>query len=68
MRLSDIMSAANLSFYAEVGLVIFFMAFAFVGIHVLRKSAGSWERTRRLPLEDERIVTPRDEVDEGAPS
>jgi hypothetical protein len=54
MRLSDIMSAMHLSSYAEVALVLFMVAFAAIGVQVLRaRESGTWERARHLPLEAE---------------
>lgn len=35
MKLSDIMSAADLAIYAEVGLVLFLLAFMGVVVHVM---------------------------------
>lgn len=54
MKLGDIMSAMQLTSYAEVALVLFMAAFAAIAIHVFRKgSAEAWERARHLPLEPE---------------
>ena len=56
MRLSDIMSAAGLSFYAEVALALFMFAFALVALSVVaRRNRSTWEQARWLPLsEDQR--------------
>ncbi|HET6343359.1 MAG TPA: hypothetical protein VFH51_00450 [Myxococcota bacterium] len=56
MRLSDLMSQMHLTFYPEVGLVMFLGIFAAVVVHVVRGSRGAgWEDVSRLPLtEDER--------------
>ena len=54
MSLSDIMSAAGFSSWAEVGLVISLFTFAGIVAYVFffrRKS--SWEHLRNLPLEDD---------------
>ena len=53
MRLSDIMSAAGLAFYAEVALALFLLAFAAVVASIVsRKYQPTWERARFLPLEE----------------
>ena len=60
MRLSDIMGAAGLSFYAEVALLIFFAVFVAVIIYVLRaKNRETWDRARHMPLDDEHPQQPR---------
>ena len=60
MKLSDIMSAANLSWYAEVALVLFFLAFLIIVWRVFRPSKrAEWEKPARMPLDDEHPVTPR---------
>jgi hypothetical protein len=54
MKLSDVMSAMQLTSYAEVALVLFMAAFAAIAIHVFRAgSAEGWEKARHLPLEPE---------------
>ncbi len=60
MRLSEIMSNAGLAFYAEVGLVIFFIVFVAVVFRVLSpaRKAG-YDAAARMPLDDEHPVTPR---------
>lgn len=50
MKLSDIMSAAGLSIYAEVALMIFFGVFLAVALDVF-SSARRHEAARLLPLE-----------------
>lgn len=58
MKLSDIMSAMQLSSYAEVALVIFFAAFLAVVGHVLnRRNNATFERARRIPLDDDPRAT-----------
>jgi cbb3-type cytochrome oxidase subunit 3 len=54
MRLSDIMSAAGLSSWAELGLVVSFVTFTGVALWVLLRRSASWDRARYLPLEDDR--------------
>jgi cbb3-type cytochrome oxidase subunit 3 len=51
MKLSDVMSAANLAVYAEIALLIFFVVFVLVVWRVLSKNRD-YERARHLPLDD----------------
>lgn len=53
MKLSDVMSAANLAIYAEVGLVLFLLVFFGVIVRVLWPRAGAYEEERMIPLRDE---------------
>lgn len=54
MKLSDVMSAAGLSGYAEVGLVLFLGVFVAVAVRVLWFQRGtSFESEAQLPLEKE---------------
>lgn len=54
MRLSDIMSAAGLAFYAEVALCLFMLAFALIALGVVaRRNRSTWEQARWLPLSDD---------------
>jgi cbb3-type cytochrome oxidase subunit 3 len=53
MRLSDVMGGARLELFAEVGLVIFALAFATVLVTTfLRRNRAAFERARRMPLDD----------------
>ena len=53
MKLSDIMSAAGLTSWAEVGLVISFVTFAAIVAYVfVFRSKASFEEARQLPLKD----------------
>ena len=52
MKLSDVMSAMNLSSYAEVALLIFLAAFALVAYEVVRHGRDL-EAFSRLPLDKE---------------
>ena len=52
MKLSDIMSAMDLAVYAEVGLVLFLIAFAAVAFDVIRRGRAL-EAHAALPLERE---------------
>jgi len=66
MKLSDVMGAAGLSVYAEVALVLFFLAFAVVVFQVAsRARARDWEEASRLPLSDSEV---RSESPASAPS
>jgi cbb3-type cytochrome oxidase subunit 3 len=54
MRLSDIMSAANLSAYAEVALVIFCLAFVAIVVRTWAPSRrAELEAAARIPLDDD---------------
>jgi cbb3-type cytochrome oxidase subunit 3 len=54
MRLSDVVSHSGLVIYAEVALVIFFLAFlAIVARLWLHRDRGELERMSRMPLDDE---------------
>lgn len=53
MKLSDIVSAADLTLYPQIALVLFLVAFAIVLARLLwpgRKDV--WQRRARLPLDD----------------
>jgi cbb3-type cytochrome oxidase subunit 3 len=53
MKLSDVMSHAGLAGYAEIGLVLFLVAFALVVVRVFRRGATEeFRAASRLPLED----------------
>ena len=57
--LRDIMSAAGLSFFAEVGLVVFFLMFvALVVFLFATRGSPHWEAARRMPLDDDREASP----------
>lgn len=53
MKLSDVMSAMQLSAYAEIGLVLFLIAFALIVFDLARKSRAELECARYLPLADD---------------
>ncbi len=53
MNLSDIMSAAGLTSWAEVGLIISLATFAGIVVWVFLRKKSSWEHMRHLPLDDE---------------
>jgi hypothetical protein len=50
MKLSDVMSAANLATYAEAGLVLFLIAFVAITIQIVLRGRAL-EHLSRLPLE-----------------
>jgi len=53
MKLSDIMSAAGLTSWAEIGLIISFLTFAAIVAYVfIVRSRASYEDARNLPLDD----------------
>lgn len=53
MRLTDIMSGAGLTSWAELGLIVSFVTFAAIAVWVLSRRKATWERARFLPLDDE---------------
>lgn len=54
MKLSDVMSAANLAVYAEVGLLIFLVVFLAVCVRVLWPGQKAYfEELAGIPLGDE---------------
>ncbi len=54
MRLSDVMSAAGLAFYAEVALALFMLAFVLIAVTVIaRANQETFERARWLPLSND---------------
>lgn len=52
MKLADIMSAAGLHGWAEIGLVISFVAFLAIVVYVFSRRRTHWEHERQLPLDD----------------
>lgn len=52
MRLSDIMSAADLAIYAEIGLVCFLVAFLAVVAKVSLTKSSSYQEVLNIPLCD----------------
>lgn len=53
MRLSEIMSAAGLQVFAEIGLVLFVILFAGVLVYTFTKrNRATFERARTAPLHD----------------
>ena len=55
MKLSDIMSNAGLSRYAEVALILFFVVFLLIAARVFWPSRkNEVERDRLIPFDDDR--------------
>ena len=53
MRLAEIMGAAGLQIFAEIGLVLFLAIFAGVLVYTFTKrNRATFERARTAPLED----------------
>ena len=54
MRLSDVMSNMNLTSFAEIGLVLFFLVFVGIVIYTfLKRNRKKYEEASMLPLEDD---------------
>jgi cbb3-type cytochrome oxidase subunit 3 len=59
MSLTEIMSAAGLSRYAEIALVLFFVAFIVILVRIYAPSRRrALERAAHLPLEDDPDLRP----------
>jgi hypothetical protein len=53
MKLSDVVSAAGLTIYPKIALVLFLLAFAIVVVRILLPGRrAQWARHAALPLED----------------
>lgn len=61
MKLSDIMGAAGLVTWAEIGLVVSFATFAAIAVWLLVNRRSRWEDVARLPLEEDDSGTPSGE-------
>lgn len=54
MRLSDVVSGADLSTWPQIALVLFFAAFVAIVLYLfLFRGKGSFEKQRNLPLDDD---------------
>jgi cbb3-type cytochrome oxidase subunit 3 len=52
--LRDVMSAASLSFFAEVSLVLFMGVFVALAVYLfVTRGSAHWEAARYLPLDDD---------------
>jgi cbb3-type cytochrome oxidase subunit 3 len=59
MKLSDIMAAAGLSFYAQVALVLFLIVFIAIAIRTFLPSRRQeLDEASRLPLDDGPVLRP----------
>jgi cbb3-type cytochrome oxidase subunit 3 len=59
MKLSDVMSAAGLTSWAEIGLIISFLTFAAIVAYVfVVRSRASFEDARHLPLDEDDATLP----------
>mgnify|MGYP001547273157 FL=1 len=57
MKLSDIMGAAGLTSWAEIGLIISFLTFAAIVAYVfVIRSRASYEDDRNLPFKDDDVT------------
>ena len=66
MSLTDVMSAADLDVYAQVALVAFIIAFVLIVWRVLsRRNDATFDRARRMPLDDDHPQTPRSQPPNG---
>lgn len=53
MSLTDLMSAANLDQYAQVGLIAFIVAFSLIVWRIFsRRNKSQYDAAARLPLDD----------------
>jgi cbb3-type cytochrome oxidase subunit 3 len=60
MTLTDLMSGAGLSAYAEVALVLFLLAFAVIVLRLFAPGRRrEMDRAARLPLDDGPTLDPR---------
>lgn len=68
MRLSDVVSGADLSTWPQIALVIFFAAFVAIVVYLfLVRRKGSFEEQRNLPLEgDPKEPDPGDRTERGS--
>lgn len=70
MKLSDIMSAAGLTLYPMIALVIFLVVFLAVAVRLLLPGRRArWEHEAALPLDDvnDRFVNDRAASDRSVP-
>lgn len=59
MKLSDVMSAADLAVYAEIGLLIFLTAFMGVVVRLVFQKSESLDEAAAIPLDDDTPVHER---------
>jgi len=55
MKLSDVVSEAGLSHYAQIALVILFLVFVLLllQLFVFRRRSHRWRRMAEIPLQDD---------------
>lgn len=53
MSLTDVMSHMGVSWWQQIALVIFVIAFALIVAHVLLRSRKDIDRWSRLPIDDD---------------
>ncbi len=64
MSLTDFMSNAGLAIYAEVGMVLFFIAFVAIAWWVFRPASRKrWVNDAKMPLDDTHPQKPRQHED-----
>jgi len=51
----DVMQSAGLSFYAEIALILLFVAFAFTVVRTLSRRRGHYDDVANLPLNDDEV-------------
>jgi hypothetical protein len=51
--IADVVSASGLHIYAEIALVLFFIAFATILTQVLTRRQSTWDAAARLPFDDD---------------
>lgn len=55
----DVMESAGLTLYAEIGLIILFVAFLFAVARTLTRKREHYEQLARIPLDDEEATSGR---------
>ena len=51
--IADVVSGSGLYVYAEIALVLFFIAFATILTQVLTRRQATWDAAARLPFDDD---------------
>lgn len=65
MTMTDIVSHAGLSIYAEVAMVLFLLAFVAIGVWTFWPSRQEeMDHAAQLPLDDDTTSTPRTQVND----
>lgn len=63
MRMSDILSAVDLTVYPIVALVIFLTIFAVACVRIVRASKAEMRHASTIPLEDDGLSNPSTRTD-----